>query len=202
MLKNHYYVVLFGNIHLKREFYLRFLANASDLVIFDCCKSLPVSKDFVQDGIVIQCDSPTLLLLELQAIPRDQSATVNSRYMNTMVIENISAFYWQLKCLRTAARALWYNQLNQILRTIRDKYKCNVLVTGWDSDYERGFNVKSSRSEEPKKLHDVTFMPQDLYRTAERVVAYQKRGDLVFDGEWRRVDPTRHKRRKQQESPV
>lgn len=188
MLKNHFYVVLFAEIQLKRKFYSRFLAKASDLVIIECSKSLPVDKTSIQDCLVVQCGSHDLLLQELQAIPQDENPRVNSQYMNTMVIENLSAFYWDLKCLKPRERNVWYSQLNLIIHTIRRKYKCNIIVTGWDNDYERGFNNKSSRPGEPYGLSDLTFLPLDFYRGVERVLAYQTGGSLVFEGNlWRRV---------------
>lgn len=203
MLKNHFCVVLFGGIQLKRAFYSRFFAHAFDLVIFDCSKSLP-TNDPGHDGLVIHCDTHLLLLRELQAIPQDRNLKVNCRYMNTLVIENISAFYWALKCLKLADRTSWYHQLNRIVQTIKVKYKCNVIVTGWDNDYERGFNIKSSRPGQPQNLDDLTFIPKEFYRGAERVFTYQTGRSFVFEGnQWHKVKPEQYdsKRRRVEMAP-
>lgn len=189
VLRNHYCVVLFGGIKLKRAFYLRFFANASDLIIFECSKSLPRNSGTIKDSIVINCESHLQLLDELRAIPQDKNIHVSARYLNTIVIESISSFYWDLRCEKSSDRVLWYKQINQILTTIKDTYKCNILVTGWDNDYERGFNNKGSKSRQFYNLDDVSFMPKELFRGAKFIFAYQTGRSLVYETLWRQILP-------------
>ena len=179
-LRSSFCILLFEDIKLKKDFYLRLLPRATDLVVFECGRSIPISTANVPNALIIKCASHGDLLKNLHDILEDRSLLLNDHFMNTLVIENLSSFYWTLRCKKVADRIHWYEQLHRVLLTIRDEYKCNILVTAWDNNYERGFNVRERWSGQPQKLDDLTYMPLTLYQRVEHVFAFQKGRSFMF----------------------
>lgn len=158
-------LILFHNLRYKTQFYERLAQGASDLVIFECGSSILTP---IPDALLLNCKDISLLLNQLQSIPDNRHEAVGPRHLNTLIVDNVSAFYWDLKCLKRAERLEWYVQLSKILKAIELKYACNVIVTAWDSDFEKGFNYRKVERE-AQKLEDCTFLPHEFLQGMDYV---------------------------------
>lgn len=176
-------VALFQNIQCKTQFYNDFREAKNESVVILQCG--PPSIDDTGNALLIECTID--LLHETMRAMTSHHTLVGPRHLNTLVIDNISAFYWDLRCAKSSERAQWYDELKILLRVIKEKYKCNVLVTGWDNDYEKGFNYLG-RDFEPQKLDDLTYLPSNIIADMDYVFLHRvgKRGYIsrVFEKLW------------------
>lgn len=115
------------------------------------------------------CATSQDLLNSLQDILDNKSKFVGSN-LNTLVIENISAFYWHQRV--SGSREL-YKELNALIGEMMKRYACNAIVTMWGIGFERGF--KSHVVENfPQELSQATFTPWELFKNV-LVAFYNKR---------------------------
>lgn len=132
----------------------------------DVPKFLKLSSSFH-----ICCATPADLLRTLDNVYEGTIPEIQEISLNTVFLDNISAFFWELKA-SGRYRYDFYRDLNQVVHKIRDLYKCNVVMTAWDSDFDRGFShagkLVASEAEYP------SFMPQDVFSGA-RVVAWSRK---------------------------
>lgn len=172
-------VVLFQNITLKRSFYENLRQKEGSIIVFDCgagfMDTIELNKLYV-----IRVLSFDELLVQLKGIMADEIKEISDMRMNTLVIENLSCFYWTLRSSKQ--RVLLYGKLRDLVGQLKDWYNCNVVVTSWDSEYERGYNFKKS-NESPSKLQDLTFVPPEFFTTFDHVFALGKQ-NYKYQDSW------------------
>jgi len=184
-LINQYGVILFDELQHKQKFFQRY--NGDSIIIIEC--GVPTIKSIAPfSGYIVTCRSPDELMDILRGIPNDQDEEISKRHLNTLVVENISAFYWNLATLSSQEKFSWYKGLNNELAQIRKRYGCNVLVTGWDIDFDRGFNARRVIEKAPVALQDLTYLPGELFLGATRIIHYGETTLHFRDKKWRAID--------------
>lgn len=179
---------LFASIIHKKRFYTDFNPNRSDLIVIECGGGSVLALADFSASLVVPCCSHHELMDILRGIPLDANKEMSSRHLNTLVIENLSAFYWNLACELPSERYLWYRELNSELHQLKQKYGCNVVVTCWNVDYDRGFSARPLVDRKPEKLRDLSYFPSELFRGATHVLHFDG-GCMEFRGNgWHAVE--------------
>lgn len=132
------------------------------------CGTVDVPKFLALSSSFHTCSTtPADLLQMLDNVYEGTMPEIQEISLNTVFLDNISAFYWELKA-SGRYRYDFYRDLNLVLHKIRDLYKCNVVMTAWDSDFDRGFSHSGrlvvSEADYP------SFMPQDVFSGARVIV--------------------------------
>lgn len=179
VLENESAVVLFQNISLKKAFYDRLSEYDGSLIIFDCGAGFMDTIELPESYILRIADFDDLLL-QLERLMRDPIEEIGKRHLNTLIVENISTFYWKLRSLKQ--RSQQYCKLRDLLAKIKDWYQCNVVVTSWDSEFEKGYNLKHE-NENPESLLDLTFVPTDFYAKFDHIFAVGRQ-NYRFKDKW------------------
>lgn len=133
-LRNESAVILFQNLALKKRFYEKLRPEKGSIVVFDCGAGFMDSANIV-GSCVIRIEHFDDLLSKMNGLMNDEVKEVNELHLNTLIIENISTFYWTLRSL--SHRNLSYSKLRDLVDTVKEWYKCNVIVTTWDSEFEK-----------------------------------------------------------------
>lgn len=127
------------------------------------------------------------LIKILQEIPEDAYDDVSSRHLNTLIIENISAFFWNVSILPSQEKFAWYRKVNALLLRLKNMYGCNVIVTGWDIQYDRGFNSRKILEANPKSLNDLTYLPLELFQGSTLIIHYLEESLQFVNDEWQLI---------------
>lgn len=184
-LVNEYGVLLFNTLQQKKGFFEHY--DGHNVVLVEC--GVPTIKSIASfSGYIVPCSSPSDLLDILRGIPNDKDEEISNRHLNTLVVENISAFFWNLASLTSHEKFLWYRTLNNELALLRKKYGCNVLVTGWDVDFDRGFNARSVVGKTAVVLDDLTYLPGELFQGAARIIHYGEECLELKDKKWIKME--------------
>ncbi|OBA21393.1 hypothetical protein METBIDRAFT_11914 [Metschnikowia bicuspidata var. bicuspidata NRRL YB-4993] len=188
-------VVLFENVRLKLEFYhaLRlvnpntFQGERARVLIIECGQgALQQGAPGLPGALLVNCQTPEALLLVLRNIPTTNDPRIGACVLNTVIIENLSAFYWAKRSVTKALASKWYMDLNARARVLMETYQCNVLVTMWDKNYERGFNARPAQEPAPLRLVDLTYTPAEFFEMPAYVFASRAPGSLQYIGtQWR-----------------
>lgn len=183
-LVNDYGVLLFNRLRQKQEFFGRY--NGQNVVLVEC--GVPTIKSIATfSGYIVSCSSPSELIEILHGIPNDKDDEISRRHLNTLVVENLSAFFWKLACLPSQEKFSWYRTLNSELALLRKKYGCNVLLTGWDVEFDRGFNSRTI-VKAPVVLEDLTYFPAELFHGATRIIHYGEECLEFRDRKWAKME--------------
>lgn len=184
-LVNEYGVLLFNRLQQKQEFFEHY--NGHNVVLIEC--GVPTIRSIASfSGYIVACLSPSELLDILRGIPNDNDEEISNRHLNTLVVENISAFFWNLASLPSQEKFSWYRTLNNELALLRKKYRCNVLVTGWDVDFDRGFNARPVVGKTAAVLDDLTYLPAELFKGATRILHYGEECLELRDKKWSKME--------------
>lgn len=97
---------------------------------------------------------------------------LSNRVLNTLVVDNISVYFWELKLLgldRSQQRQLgykrdilgwqYYTELLRVIKQAQDRYNCNVIITSWDILYEKGVRFRGNIEAGSGKLEELTSLP-------------------------------------------
>lgn len=196
VLHNEYVVVLFENVSLKLNFYKalkqvnpgKFSPLASNIlvVIIECGR--PTIKHAVSgicSTLFLNCQTPKELLLIIRGVAENTHPEIGNCVLNTVIIENLSAFYWENKLLLWSSARQWYTEINRILQQIMAKYGCNVVSTMWDKNYEQGFNLRREPNMLAVRLSDLTTIPSEFFENSGHVYASQTSRSLRYtDAGW------------------
>lgn len=177
-LENQFAVVLFENMQGKRLFYSDFEQlneHVESVLAIECGQR--VLQRMGSSVRTLACDGD---LAELIDGLLDSSA--NDMHVNTLIVENISAYYWELKC-RPRERVQWYKRLNGAIMGLMEKLQCNVIVTGWDNAYEKGYNFQNARAL-GTELDSVTYIPLELLGSADHLLSHGRGWMRYTDGWW------------------
>lgn len=170
-------------------FRLELTQNATEpqgVVILECgtntLHELVVMKP---NCILINCQDSKSLIENLENVLSNPSREVGSCRLNTVVIENISSFYWEKRCQDRLSRTKWYNDVNQSISKIMTRFNCNVLVTMWDLEFERGFRSKQS-SQGQYTQQTISYTPAELFSGCDHIFGYKDQEVFEYiDGSWR-----------------
>lgn len=111
--------------------------NENNFVIFDC----EFNNDFGNSEIILVESYKHLLeCLQEFLIPDKKSSFFDINGL-IVVIDNISLFYWQLKHEKFTN---FYSKFLDLLDEIKLKYKCNIVITSWGSNYEKDLTINNS----------------------------------------------------------
>lgn len=170
--------ILFSDRRSKLKL-LQNIKSPNSVCIFNCGKERFL--DLPDNHVVVDHFSTfDALLDELKGIteidPSNQDHFLNGRVLDCIVLDNLSIYYWDLKILnqdpKNAERLgyrisqtgnRYYNELLETLNFLRDRYKCNIVTTTWDSAFERGFGYNGDTSKQNTgKLDALTFLPNSF----------------------------------------
>lgn len=179
--------VVLDNITTKSIFYRNIrLPDDASIVFIECGRNATDKPPANHRHFT--CNTPAELLGLMTETLEGTLKEARDCVINTVLIDNLSAFYWEQKMLPRAEFYAWYRRVKELLEAIVAKYQCNVVLTMWDKNYERGFNARAVDSHEapvPKKLDDVTFTPADVFTGS--VFALRGGQQLRFaEGAWHR----------------
>lgn len=208
-LENQFAVVLFDRITTKRRIYLEWFKQiapagpetsiignqlgtstdmeANDMIIIECGSStLHRMMNLPHNCKFLNCTNPDSLFKLIKMIMEEPIHEISGSRLNTIVIENLSSFYWEKRSKDIQTSAKWYKELNELLTLSKDYFKCNVVVTMWDLDFERGFKLRQSKVAASNRT--LSFTPDELFLGASYSLSYQE--DIVLqylDGSWQTV---------------
>lgn len=208
-LENDFAVVFFDNIQSKRGLYNKFfkqfeqedkeksifglqveVTNSKgpeilDVIILECgLKSICKLTNLHTGTHMFQCDDSMRVLEYLQQIIDCSLDKIGKHKLNTLIVENLSSFYWEKRCQDRSARVQWYKDLNEKLLELKSKYMCNIVVTMWDLEFERGFKSKPSHdTSAPTKT--LSYTPNEVMLGSLYAISYRK-GDVFqyINGAW------------------
>ena len=109
-----------------------------------------------------------ILKLELilaMTLPNDPLFHVN---IHTLVIDNLSVFYWELKLLLFQDQVSKYRQLGNLIHIIHKRYNCSIITTSWDSMFELGYQY--NHKSVPERL---ILIPTGCFEHFNYVVHYE-----------------------------
>lgn len=166
-------VCLLSDLQAKQRFY-RQLNVTKNFVIIEC--GIPTIAQIADllASYVHPCPDYASLLEILQSIPKDAYAEISSRHVKTFVIENISSFFWHISGLPAQEKFAVYRRLNEELLSLKQSYGCNVVLTGWDVKYDRGFNTYRIPEQKYEDLRDFTYLPRELVHGATHILHYDE----------------------------
>lgn len=187
-------MVLFENISLKINFYKAlkqvnpetFSGNLALMLIIECGRATIKNAVLGQSGtLFMNCQTPEELGSILRNIIRNPNGEIGNCKVNTVIIENISAFYWETKLWSRVKAGQWYTEINRLIRLLMAKYGCNVLTTMWDRNYEFGFSLRPIPDMAVVKLDDLTCVPGEFFEGPMYIYASQSTRSLrCKDGQW------------------
>lgn len=88
--------------------------------------------------------------------------------IHTLIIDNLSVYYWELKLLLFQDQVSKYQQLGTLLQTIHKRYNCSVITTSWDSMFELGYQY--NHKSVPERL---ILIPTGFFEHFSYVVHYE-----------------------------
>lgn len=150
--------------------------------MIDCGSAYTKSCGFV-DSLVIEANGFVSVMRELNCILEGQNSEASDCVLNTLVIENISSFYWELR--ESKQRIASYGRLADTLDLFKRRYACNIIVTAWDSDFEKGYNYKRRR-ETPKVFQDLSFIPKEFFKYSNHIYAIGQK-NYKFNDQWQQI---------------
>ncbi|GEQ70904.1 hypothetical protein JCM33374_g4584 [Metschnikowia sp. JCM 33374] len=188
-------ILLFENIKQKLVFYrklkhanpdqMRICPTPSILVIECGPSSLKHALVGFEAPLFVNCGTPEELISVIKGIPENKTPSIGSCKLNTVVIENLSAFYWDKQRVPRGSAVQWYVEIGHWCGVLQQKYGCNVVVTMWDKNFERGFNSRPVNELHPRKLDDLSYTPAELFAVASCILAFRADGNLQYvDSQW------------------
>lgn len=208
-LKNQFAVVLFDRLKTKQTFYVEWFkqlgsdvptssilgvdlgpptaSRANDIIILECGpRTLRRMINLPLNCKTLICASPEDLVKTIRMVMEEPAADLGGCRLNTFVVENLSAFYWDKRCGDKQSCIKWYRDVNELLATIKKRFKCNVVVTMWDLDFERGFKSRHSRVNASNRT--LSYTPNELFSGSSYSLSYKD--DDVYqylEGLWHRI---------------
>lgn len=207
VLESDFAVVFFDNIQTKCRLYNDFLKQFTqndqensilgfeiadskgpktlDVFVIECgLRSLNKLTKYYTGLHLFQCNDSSLLLEILQLIIDCSLDRLDNCRLNTLIVENLSSFYWEKRCQDRLSRIQWYKDVNEKLRELKCKYMCNVVITMWDLEFERGY--KSKPSQDTSALSKaLSYTPNELFLGCLYTIRYRD-GDVYqyLNGAW------------------
>ncbi|KAF3990229.1 hypothetical protein FT663_03273 [Candidozyma haemuli var. vulneris] len=181
IIENESVVLLFQRLSYKRAFYQKLGQTKGSIIVFDCGAGF-MDTIRLEDSYSVRVSDFNDLISQLKGIMTDQDKEISDREMNTLIIENLSDFYWTLRS--SPQRVSSYLRLRDLTAQLKERYQCNIIVTSWDSDFEKGYNLKHS-NDDPKKLSDLTFIPPDFYTKFDHIYAIGRQ-NYKYEEKWQR----------------
>lgn len=115
--------------------------------------------------------------------------------LNTLIVENISAFYWEKRCDDWQTRSRWYKDANSAILKTLDRFKCNIVVTMWDIQFEKGFRSHPT-SRDIAGLRTLAYTHPELFSRCDYVLSYVNCDVYQYvDGSWQMPTECDQKRR-------
>lgn len=166
--------VLFNSNTEKEAFHSSISDNGrkEKTLVLDC------DLNFASTGAVgdaVSVFGPDELTLKLENLYLDPTKSTNLQYLELLVIENISVFYWGLKLSK---KLKFFVEIADLVTKISERLGCNVITTSWDSDFDKGYNynrVRAARGlneKDPKLLQALSFLPLQYFERVGVVVHY------------------------------
>lgn len=103
-----------------------------------------------------------------------------TQVMSTLVVDMISSFFWEAEAIsphnymeagldKFLPRPRIYAELCTLLGRIRDAYKCNIIVTSFDSQFERGYNSTYGRTDR-SSIDAFLLLPVQFIMSYEKII--------------------------------
>lgn len=127
-------------------------------IVVDSQLSLGESENFA--ALILQLE-----LILAVTLPEDPLFHIN---IHTLIIDNLSVYYWELKLLLFQDQVSKYQQLGDLLHIIHKRYNCGVITTSWDSMFELGYQY--NHKSVPEQL---TLIPTGFFKHFTYVVHYE-----------------------------
>lgn len=123
--------------------------RTEDTVVISC---LPNASYLQGHNVVLEPESMSTLLRELRNMI--EGRLCGQLVVNTVVVDNISVFTWEIELLtaenyskygydKPFTRPRVYGELNRLLDDLKQMYKCNVIVTSYDAQFDKGYDCES-----------------------------------------------------------
>lgn len=197
---------IFSDKQSKKETY-RQLGSDGVVYIFDCGLD---GFEYLGDRCMTDGGFATMdhLLEKLQQILTigcngDTTHPLQGKTINTVIVDNISVYYWDLKLMNHDAnngRLLgyanetsgtgYYTKLWRVLHQIQAKYKCNIVTSSWNNTYEKGYKYTGPTGSEPTTLDSVTFLPHKYLVEFDYLIHKSEADNAIYNklaGQWTRV---------------
>lgn len=193
--------MIFESIHLKLKFYvaleqlnpktLKQPLEHPQTIVLECGRRTLADHLQASNCLFITCPTPEDLLSTIHTIMENERRDMGNCTLNTVVIENLLAFFWDKRRLPRHVANRWYGELAARARDLADKYSCNVIFTMWDKNFDRGYNSKFVLEPSPSRLDDMTYIPADLFASVPHVFALRASDSLRYIGsQWKSLTDT------------
>lgn len=133
---------IFTSTTEKRDFFEKIVKDTvippQNVLVIDCGYSNWLPKQLNK----VCASSSTDILEKLKTILAGE--LFEDHQLDLLVIENISEYYFELRLRKDHN---WYYQISDLSHQLVKKYRCNVVLTSWDSGYESGYNSKRTTTD-------------------------------------------------------
>lgn len=204
-LENQLCHLLFEDGDSKRELF-KSIKVPNTIAIFDCGHNgFPYLPDNFE--VIDNFSSLDELLSSLEDILDIKAFhPLYHKSLNTIIVDNISVFYWDLKLLNSNTVPAgctykhkcrgndYYLKLLSVLKKIKQKTRCNIITTSWSNTFEKGYNYANSESKTREEyVHDTevdkfTFLPKQYLASFDFLIHSQfiasKCYVNIYDGKW------------------
>lgn len=199
---------IFDDKQTKRDTY-RALQSEGTVYILDCGgEGFGYMGDECIVDVVGSMDGMLEKLQQILKIGTETKAThpLHSRTINTLIVDNISMYFWDLKLLNHDPKNSsmlgytceitgieYYNRLVAQLQEIQTRYKCNIITSSWNNTFEKGYNYNGPTSVKPSGLDSVTYLPPKYLMGFDYLIYKSKSddtGNSIYNkltGQWTRV---------------
>lgn len=139
--------------------------GSGKIFLLDCGHAgLSVPSQLSIDGDTSSFDRLLATLLSIMQLT-NKNDPMYSLEIHTLVIDDISVFYWELKMLTFSDQVQKYQQLGELVNQIHNRYNCNVITTSWDSAFELGYQYQHKSTPQRKSL-----LPAGLFDHYQQVL--------------------------------
>ncbi|CUM63982.1 uncharacterized protein PRCAT00001570001 [Priceomyces carsonii] len=111
--------------------------------------------------------------------------------LRNLVIDNISVFYWELKVLhlmsyksigyRSDSSNQSYKRFLDLLEQLKEKFKCNIVITSWDVTFDKGYNYKGKEDIVPKDISSLSYLSPMYLFWCDYILHADDYSDKYFD---------------------
>lgn len=179
---------LLNSKHLQNEVYA---SLDGDAILVIGCGATNIPEKFT----TLRVSDFHSLLDTLTRLLQGKEFTQN--VLNTLIIDNLLIFYWDLKVLNESnyhsfgfssyvAAKILYLRLMDLIQSIRIKYRCNVLVCSFDVDFENGYK-SNWRGRNSEGLDKYSYLPSGYLLKHDFLVHIGDEWE-VFDKKWVRTE--------------
>lgn len=111
--------------------------------------------------------------------------------LKTLIIDNISIYFWELRCLNARnytsmgykydSAKVYYSTLVSLINKIKEKFKCNIIVTSWDIKFDKGYNASWKNKIDINDIDTLSYLPTSYLLSFDHIMHRDDDKDRNFN---------------------